>query len=119
MTRGCVAAAGALALAVAAAAGEIPSAERRSGYDFMSRETRAMQDDDSANPGLLWVLDGEALWSRQAGRAGRSCADCHGDARVRMKGVAARHPAFDAALTLARQHGWVLREQQLEAWKAL
>ena len=77
--------------------GEIPRAERRSGYDFMSRETRAMQDDDTANPGMLWVLEGEALWNRKAGAAGRACADCHGDARASMKGVAARHPAFDAA----------------------
>jgi len=88
---------GALLLAVSALAAEIPRAERRSGYDFMSRETRAMQDEDTANPGMLWVLEGGALWSRKTGAAGRACADCHGDARVSMKGVAARHPAFDAA----------------------
>jgi sulfur-oxidizing protein SoxA len=87
----------ALAVAASAYAGEIPRSERRSGYDFMSRETRAMQDDDSANPGLLWVLEGEALWNRKIGTAGRACADCHGDARASMKGVAARHPSFDAA----------------------
>ena len=91
------AALGALALAASAFAGEIPRAERRSGYDLMSHETRAMQDDDTANPGMLSVLEGGALWSRKAGAAGRSCADCHGDARASMKGVAARHPAFDAA----------------------
>ncbi len=79
-----------------ALAGEIPPSDRRSGYDFMSRETRAMQDDDTANPGLLWVLEGGTLWSRKTGPAGRACADCHGDARASMKGVAARHPAFDA-----------------------
>jgi sulfur-oxidizing protein SoxA len=77
-------------------AGDIPPADRRSGYDFMSRETRAMQDDDTANPGMLWVLDGESLWGRKVGTAGKACVDCHGDARVSMKGVAARHPAFDA-----------------------
>ena len=87
----------ALAVATSAFAGEIPRSERRSGYDFMSRETRAMQDDDSANPGLLWVLEGEGLWNRKSGAASRSCADCHGDARVSMRGVAARHPSFDAA----------------------
>jgi L-cysteine S-thiosulfotransferase len=79
------------------AAAEIPPAERRSGYEFMSRETRAMQDDDATNPGMLWVLDGEALWSRKTGAAGRACSDCHGDARANMKGVAARYPAFNAA----------------------
>jgi sulfur-oxidizing protein SoxA len=46
---------------------------------------------------MLWVLDGEALWSAKVGAANRSCADCHGDARQSMKGVAARYPAFDAA----------------------
>ena len=73
-------------------------AERRSGYDFMGRETRAMQDDDATNPAMLWVLEGEALWRRQAGAAARACADCHGDARASMKGVAARYPAFDATV---------------------
>ena len=87
----------ALALAASAFADEIPRADRRSGSDFMSRETRAMQDDDPANPGMLWVLEGGALWTRKTGPAGRACADCHGDARVSMKGVAARYPAFDAA----------------------
>jgi sulfur-oxidizing protein SoxA len=87
----------ALALAASAFAAEIPPADRRSGSDFMSRETRAMQDDDPANPGMLWVLEGGALWTRKTGPAGRACADCHGDARVTMKGVAARYPAFDAA----------------------
>ena len=37
--------------------------ERRSGFDDMARETQAMQSDDSANPGMLWVLEGEALWA--------------------------------------------------------
>jgi sulfur-oxidizing protein SoxA len=85
-----------MVMAASACAGEIPPADRRSGYDFMSRETRAMQDDDTANPGLLWVLGGGALWARKSGAAGRACADCHGDARTSMKGVAARYPAFDA-----------------------
>lgn len=86
----------ALLFAIPISAGEIPNPERRSGYDFMSRETRAMQDDDAANPGMLWVKDGEALWSTKAGSAGHACFDCHGDARVSMKGVAARYPAYDA-----------------------
>jgi sulfur-oxidizing protein SoxA len=78
-------------------AAEIPLGERLSGYDLMSRETRAMQDEDATNPGMLWVLDGEALWNRKAGAAERACADCHGDARASMKGVAARYPAFDTS----------------------
>lgn len=76
---------------------EVRPSERRSGYDLMSRELKAMQDDRTANPGMLSVLDGEVLWSEKAGGAARSCADCHGKARTSMKGVAARYPAFDAA----------------------
>jgi sulfur-oxidizing protein SoxA len=82
-------------LAASAWAGEIPPGERRSGYDMMSRETQRIEDDDATNPGILGVLDGEALWKRKAGEADRACADCHGDAAASMKGVAARYPAFD------------------------
>jgi sulfur-oxidizing protein SoxA len=86
--------------ACAAGAVEIPQDERRSGYQFMAPDSQAMQNDDTANPGMLWVLDGEQLWNGKAGAAGKACADCHQDARVSMKGVAARYPAFDR--TLAR-----------------
>jgi L-cysteine S-thiosulfotransferase len=44
--------------AAAASAAEIAPGDRRSGYDFASPETRAMQDDDTANPGMLWVAQG-------------------------------------------------------------
>jgi sulfur-oxidizing protein SoxA len=84
-------------LLASAARAEIPLAERRSGYADMGRETRAMQDDDTTNPATLWVLDGEALWARKTGAAALACTHCHRDARESMKGVAARHPAFDAA----------------------
>jgi len=77
---------------------EIPQAERRSGYSFMTPDTKAMQDDDTSNPGMLWVLDGETLWKSKTGAAGKACADCHNDARASMKGVAARYPAFDKTL---------------------
>jgi sulfur-oxidizing protein SoxA len=78
-------------------ASEMAPQDRRSGYADMSRQSKAMQDDDSANPGMLAVLDGEALWNRKVGAADRSCADCHGDATQSMKGTAARYPAFDAS----------------------
>jgi len=88
----------ALLTAGAARATEISQAERRSGYSFMTPDTKAMQDDDTANPGMLSVLDGEALWKTKAGAADKACADCHDEARASMKGVAARYPAFDKAL---------------------
>src|SRR5262245_26205712 len=75
--------------------GDIPVDKRRSTYEQMSADTKAMQDEDTANPGMLWVLDGEIAWRTRTGPAGRSCADCHGEASSTMKGVAARYPAFD------------------------
>jgi L-cysteine S-thiosulfotransferase len=87
-----------LLTAGAVLAAEIPQVERRSGYSFMGPDTRAIQDDDTANPGMLWVLDGETLWKRKTGAADKACADCHNDARASMKGVAARYPAYDKAL---------------------
>jgi L-cysteine S-thiosulfotransferase len=81
-------------------ASEIPAAERKSGYEFMSGETRAMQDDDAANPAMLWVLDGKAFWNRKDGEANKSCADCHNEASSSMKGAAARYPAFDKSIGL-------------------
>ena len=65
---------------------------RRSGFDTMSPALQAMQRDDSANPAMLWVKEGQVLWAQ------RGCAACHGDAAASMRGVAARYPAFDAGL---------------------
>lgn len=87
------AAAAAVLLVACAAAPDL----RRSGFDDMSPATQALQRDDTQNPGMLWVLDGEALWSHPAGSSARSCADCHGDAAQSMRGVAARYPRFDVA----------------------
>lgn len=76
-------------------AAEIAQDARRSGATFMAPATRAIQDDDTANPGLLWTLEGEELWNKRSGVGDKSCSDCHGDARESMKGVAARYPALD------------------------
>ena len=77
------------------AAGPV-AAEPRSGYDDASPAVRAMQDDDAANPAMLWVQQGSALWAQ-------GCASCHGALGVlgapgAMRGVAARYPQFDARL---------------------
>ena len=77
---------------------EIPQAERRSGFSFMSPDTQAIQNDDTANPGMLWVKDGEALWQNKTGALNKACADCHNDAQASMRGVAAHYPAFDPTL---------------------
>jgi len=68
--------------------------QRHSGYRDMSPALQKMQDDDTANPAMLFVQAGEALWRDKAGAAGKSCADCHNEAAASMKGVAARYPAM-------------------------
>ncbi len=72
-----------------------PFDEARSGYFFARPETRAIQDDDFANPGLLWVEAGEEAWSKIEGAQERSCATCHGDATESMRGVATAFPKID------------------------
>ena len=96
-----------LACATMLAAGMLPTtgiaaqAERpaplESGVEFASGEVRAMQADDFANPGMLWVTRGEAAWRKPAGAAGKACIDCHGETTASMRGVAARYPVIDPA----------------------
>jgi sulfur-oxidizing protein SoxA len=80
---------------MALAATPAAAADKRSGLAFVSPQTRALQEDDFANPGMLWVSGGESLWDQSAGGARKSCTDCHNDARKSMRGVAARYPMFD------------------------
>jgi sulfur-oxidizing protein SoxA len=69
--------------------------ERRSGYTYLSVENQQLQNDDFANPGLLWVEQGEKLWYQVDGATGMSCDRCHGDAAQSMRGVRTRYPQFD------------------------
>ena len=85
----------ALVLVSVGAVADIAPKDKRSGFEFMSPQTQAMQSDETSNPGMLWVADGERMWSEQQGSAGKSCASCHNDAPKSMRGVAARYPAFD------------------------
>ena len=78
--------------------GKYQVGELRSGYTYAKPETRAMQDDDFVNPAMIWVDEGEALWSKVDGDAGKSCAECHSDASVTMKGLATVYPKYDDKL---------------------
>ncbi len=69
----------------------------KSGLEFTGTDIRAMQADDFANPGMLWVERGGKLWQEAAGREGKSCASCHNDAKTSMRGVATRYPQLDPA----------------------
>ena len=88
-----------------AGAGARPVADRRPGFDFLGPQTRAMQEDDTLNPGMLWVLDGEEQWRQPSRRRGQVLRRLPRRCRLSMRGVAARYPAFDAdrqAADLAR-----------------
>lgn len=83
---------------------------------------RKLQGDDFANPGMLWVVRGEMLWNEPAGKSGKSCAACHGDAAKRVKGTAARYPKVDpGAARLVNLEGRINlcreRNQQAEPLK--
>src|SRR5215831_14371886 len=69
-----------------------------SGYWFRTKATQAIQDDDFNNPGFFAVEQGEQLWSKPDGAAGKSCANCHQDAAMSMKGVGAAMPKWSEAL---------------------
>jgi sulfur-oxidizing protein SoxA len=87
--------------------------DRRSGYTYLSEENRRLQDDDFANPGLLWAEHGRELWGQADGAAAMSCASCHGDAAESMRGVRTRYPRFDPT------HGKLINlEQQINRCRA-
>jgi sulfur-oxidizing protein SoxA len=96
-----VAAVAAAGLAFAQGAGRpepqraIPSPD--SGRSYATPETLAIQDDDFQNPAMLWAEEGEQAWNHPTGSANQSCASCHNDATVSMRGVRARYPAWNAS----------------------
>ncbi len=73
-----------------------PLSELYSGYKFALPDTKAMQDDEFANPGMAWNDIGASEWTKVDGKAGKSCSECHKDAAVSMKGVGARYPVYFA-----------------------
>jgi sulfur-oxidizing protein SoxA len=82
----------ALSLVFAATLAVAQDDKRRSGYDDMGQPVQKMQDDDTSNPAMLWVQEGETLWGKKAGAANFACADCH--TSTEMNGVAVRYPAW-------------------------
>ena len=66
--------------------------EVQSGLDFLTAETRALQADEFANPGWLWVDRGRELFSKTEGAG--SCASCHQD---ELAGVYVRYPQVSAS----------------------
>jgi sulfur-oxidizing protein SoxA len=69
----------------------------RSGWLYRTKETRDLERDSFANPGMLYVERGKEVWNKVEGSAGKSCASCHEDAAKSMKDVGAHYPKWDAA----------------------
>ena len=59
-------------------AGHAIAGAAKSGYEYIKPATRAMQDDDFENPGILAVERGQELFNNKQPGAGKSCAECHG-----------------------------------------
>ena len=90
---------------------------RRSGYTYLSQENQQLQDDEFANPGMLWVERGRELWTKPDGAAHMACAGCHAGAES-MRGVRPRYPRFDPQqkkLINLEQQINRCREQQMKA----
>lgn len=77
----------------------VVQAEPVSGYAFIDESTRAMQDDDFENPGMVAVDQGAALFNEHREAEEYSCASCH-DADGAGLNVAeiARYPIYNANL---------------------
>ena len=112
---------GVAALLIALASLGLAEDARKSGFEFMQPPTQALQKDDTQNPAMLWVKDGQALWSSPDGTAKKSCADCHGEIN-RMRGVATRYPQYSGdakrVINLSQQINLCRATQQrAKAWR--
>ena len=69
-------------------------AEPISSFEFLTAETREMQLDDFANPGMSTVDYALQLFS-SPGPNGKSCVDCHGEngSKLDSKSIA-RYPRY-------------------------
>lgn len=66
-----------------------------SGWSFRTDETQALQADDFDNPAMLFVDQAAETWNEELGAEGQSCASCHGEPEVEMRGVRTVYPKWD------------------------
>lgn len=99
-----------------------PFSEIISGWRFRNNDTQVLQTDDFENPAMIHAQFGEDLWNKADGDAGKSCADCHGDASKSMKGLRTVMPRWHEGkktlMTLEDHINWS-REEHMKAkpWK--
>ena len=65
----------------------------KSGFEFLTPETQALQNDLFENPAMLWVDRGEELFNTSDNAP--SCASCHSGDSLPIKYAAARYPRID------------------------
>ena len=77
----------------------VSASEPISGYEFVSPETQAMQDDEFENPGYVTVDKGTALFNEHRPDEEYACANCHGSdgEKLDVKSIA-RYPIYDKNL---------------------
>ncbi len=68
--------------------------ELLSGWNFRTKETRALQMDDFDNPSFIFVDEAIARYAEVDGSEGKSCADCHADVSA-FKGLRTVLPRWD------------------------
>ncbi len=67
----------------------------KSGTEFLTPETRALQSDSFANPAFLWVDRGETLFF-QTPISGQACSNCHTESVRPLKDSATQFPKFNS-----------------------
>jgi sulfur-oxidizing protein SoxA len=80
---------------IIASTGPLQAYEAKSGYEFIKPTTRAMQDDEFENPGMLTVEQGRELFNIKQDGASKACAECHGGDGLELdtKSIA-RYPIY-------------------------
>lgn len=102
-----------LLLGLICLAGNSFAAQPRSGYEFLKANTRAMQDDDFANPGLSALEQGRKTF-HEKGNNEKSCATCHGEngGKLDPKSIA-RYPIYNKEF----KKPFTLQEQINYCWE--
>ncbi len=67
----------------------------KSGSFFSKKETRAIENDDFSNPGMIWVEKGEEIFNSHEGINNTACVNCHNQSTNSLVGVAAEYPKID------------------------
>ena len=74
-----------------------PYAEKdlKSGSYFSKKETRDIEKDDFANPGMIWVERGEEIFKFAEGTRNISCLTCHNSSSLALDDAATKYPKID------------------------